>query len=130
MADTLNDEQKSRLEKVMESFGLKTLFTEEVLFVKGSNGFEIFFTHATKIIKPEELEYWFYHLDLRGVELFKVGEIRGFIDPFKNRYDIICRLSDDVFILLSRTRDYDGVYEKDKQVIDSLKKTLQEIINL
>lgn len=126
----MDDNQRSRLEKVITSFEIKTLFTEEIIFVRNGEGFEIYFTHSKKNISEEELAYWFYHLDLRDVNNFKIGEIRGFIDPFKNRYDVICRLGSEIFILLSKERDSDSVYQSEKDMIHSLKTRLQEIIHL
>lgn len=129
-AREMDDEQRSRLEKVITSFEVKTIFTEEIIFVKSGEKFEIYFTHSQKNISEEELVYWFYHLDLRDVGNFRIGEIRGFIDPFKNRYDVICRLGNEVFILLSKSRDSDFLYQNEKDMIHSLKIKLQEIIHL
>jgi len=124
----LTKDEQERLKEILKSFELETSFMDSIVFIKDGEDYRIIFDYSLISNSSEYLAYWFYHLDLRNITSINVGEMKGFIDVFKSKYDVVIKINRNIFIFVSKDRGNDEITKIEKLRLEMLRNDLSEAI--
>lgn len=125
----LTKDEQEHLKKILKTFELETNYMDAIVFVKDGENYRIIFDYSLVSNSSEYLAYWFYHLDFRNIVNMKIGDIKGFVDVFKDKYDVIVRISQNVFIFVSKDKqENEEITQSEMLRLQILKSDLEETI--
>lgn len=125
----LTKDEQEHLKKILKTFELETNYMDAIVFVKDGENYRIIFDYSLVSNSSEYLAYWFYHLDFRNVVNMKIGDIKGFVDVFKDKYDVIVRVSQNVFIFISKDKQgSEEITQSEMLRLQMLRSDLEETI--
>lgn len=123
----LSKDEQDLLSEVLRRFELETNFMDAIVFIKDGESYKIIFDYSLVSNSSQDLAYWFYHLDFRNITNINVGEMKGFIDVFKNKYDVVVKVSQNVFVFVSKDRDDDIITKTEELRLKMLGEDIEEI---
>lgn len=126
----LSRDEQERLKEVLRAFELETSYMDAIVFVKDGEDYRIIFDYSLVSNSSEYLAYWFYHLDFRNVASIKIGEMKGFIDVFKDKYDVVMKINQNVFVFVSKDKEEkeNNITTTEELRLKMLKDDLEEAI--
>lgn len=125
----LTKDEQEHLKKILKTFELETSYMDAIVFIKDGEDYRIIFDYSLVSNSSEYLAYWFYHLDFRNVVSIKIGEMKGFFDIFKDKYDVVMRINQNVFVFVSKDKEGNEEITKTEELrLQMLKEDLEEAI--
>ncbi len=125
----LTKDEQEHLKKILKTFELETNYMDAIVFIKDGEDYRIIFDYSLVSNSSEYLAYWFYHLDFRNVVSIKIGEMKGFFDIFKDKYDVVMRINQNVFVFVSKDKEGNEEITKTEELrLQMLKEDLEEAI--
>jgi|GEM_PF-4491686 len=126
----LSRDEQERLKEILRAFELETSYMDAIVFIKDGEDYRIIFDYSLVSNSSEYLAYWFYHLDFRNVTSIKVGEMKGFVDVFKDKYDVVMKINQNVFVFVSKDKEENenNITTTEELRLKMLKDDLEEAI--
>jgi len=125
----LTKDEQEHLKEILREFELETNYMDAIVFIKDGENYRIIFDYSLVSNSSEYLAYWFYHLDFRNVVNMKIGDIKGFVDVFKDKYDVIMRINQNVFVFVSKDKKgNEEITKSEMSRLKILKSDLEETI--
>ncbi len=119
---------EKKLLDILRLFELDTIFIDVILFTEYSEKIEIIGDHSLISESSEELNFWLHQLKLKDFTDINIGQMKGLVDTSKNRYDVIFKINNHLYLFVSKQRDQDKITETEAIQIEVLASDIAEIM--